>query len=120
GDAELATALGANATEIAQVVPELRTRLPVHPAPPSPDPQSARFRLFDGIGAFLGRAARTRPIVLVLDDLQGADQPSLLLLRFLAQRLRDAPLLIVGTFRDVALTRGDPFSETLGELLREP
>jgi predicted ATPase len=119
-DADLGAALGAEAAEIAQMVPEIRARFPGLPSPPARDADSARFRLFDGMATFLGRAARARPIVLVLDDLQGADQPSLLLLRFLARGLRDVPLLVVGTFREVALTRGDPLAETLGELLREP
>ena len=37
--------------------------------------------------AFLRSAAEGRPIVLVLDDLHAADEPSLLLLQFLARAL---------------------------------
>ena len=37
------------------------------------------------------RRAHASPVVLVLDDLHAADTPSLLLLRFLARELRDAP-----------------------------
>src|SRR5262245_14139562 len=119
-DAELAAALGAEVTEVLQVVPELRARVAGSAQPTTSDPQAARFRLFDGIATFLVRAAQARALIIVVDDLQGADQPSLLLLRFLARRLGEVPLLIVGTFRDVALTRDHPLAETLGELLREP
>lgn len=48
-----------------------------------------------------------------------ADKPSLLLLEFLAQELRQSRLLVVGTYRDMALSRQHPLSETLAELTRE-
>jgi hypothetical protein len=118
-DAELAAVLGAEAREIAQVLPEIGISIGEGAKSRSPDPDSARFRLFDAIATLLGRAARARPLVLLLDDLQGADQPSLLFLRFLARGLQEMPLLVVGTFRDVALTRGDVLADTLAELLRE-
>lgn len=55
----------------------------------------------------------------MLDDLHWADQPSLLLLQFVARELGGARLLIVGTYRDVELNRQHPLAETLGELTRE-
>lgn len=60
----------------------------------------ARFRLFDAVASLLAEAAAARPIVLVLDDLHAADRSSLLLLSFVARTLRDARVLIVGTYRD--------------------
>ncbi len=89
------------------------------PAPLTLEPEQARFRLFDSITTFLKSAARSRPILLILDDLQWADEPSLRLLQFLAHEIRDAHLLIVGTYRDVALGRGHPLAKTLAEVGRE-
>ena len=57
--------------------------------------------------------------MLVLDDLHWADKPSLLL-QFLARQLGEAHLLVVGTYRDVELSRQHPLSETLAQLSREP
>jgi predicted ATPase len=65
----------------------------------SNDPEEARFPLFDATTTFLVRAAADQPLVLVLDDLHAADMPSLLLLQFLVRELRDAHLLVVGTYR---------------------
>ena len=75
--------------------------------------------MFDSIATFLKTASQKRPLVLVLDDLHWADQPSLLLLQFVARELGGARLLIVGTYRDVELNRQHPLAETLGELTRE-
>ena len=66
--------------------------------------------------SFLTRAAAERPIVLVLDDLHAADEPSLLLLRFVARGLGDSRLLVVGAYRDVDPTLRDPLASTLAEL----
>ena len=55
----------------------------------------------------------------MLDDLHWADQPSLLLLQFLARELANIRLLLMGTYRDVELNRQHPLAETLGELTRE-
>jgi predicted ATPase len=70
-------------------------------------PEAARFQLFDELTSALLAAAEARPVVVVLDDLQWADGASLLLLGFLARRLRDARLLVVGTCRDAELEPGD-------------
>src|SRR5262249_56125712 len=64
---------------LAQLVPELRDQRPDLAAPPALDAEQARFRLFDAITTVLKHAAETRPLLLILDDLQWADTPSLLL-----------------------------------------
>ncbi len=116
---ELMSEMGPGAADIAQVVSEVRERLPGLPTPPALEPEQARFRLFDSITTFLKNASKSQPIVLVLDDLHWADKPSLLLLQFLARELRGARLMVLSTYRDVELRRGHPLSQTLGELARE-
>jgi len=56
----------------------------------------------------------------VVDDLNWADVPSLSLLAFLAAELKDARLVVVGTYRDVEVVAGRPLADTLGALAREP
>ncbi len=108
------------AAVVAELLPELRERLPGLERPPEvSDPKQARFRLLDTTATFLIGAARAEPFAIILDDLHAADAGSLLLLEFVAYRLGEAPLLIVATYRDVELTRGHPLSQTLAELTRE-
>jgi class 3 adenylate cyclase len=112
----LAWELGPHASEVAQLVPEIHDLLGEVREPPELDPEQARFRLFDSIATFLSGAARSRPLIIVLDDLHWADEPSLLLLKFVARQLGDSGLLIVGTYRDVELGRHHPLASTLAEL----
>ena len=67
------------------------------PALPEPPMLESRVRAFGSSrrSSFLRRAAEAQPLVLVLDDLHAADEPSLLLLRFLAREIADSPLLVV-------------------------
>ena len=59
-----------------------------------------RFFLLDAVAQHV-IAAATRPLVIVLEDLHAADEPSLHMLAFLATQLRAVPILVVGTYRDV-------------------
>ncbi|MEE8159231.1 MAG: AAA family ATPase, partial [Dehalococcoidia bacterium] len=117
---QLRSEMGAGAADIAEVVSDVKERLPdLGPPPQLESPEQARFRLFDSITAFLKSASQKQPLVLVLDDLHWADQPSLLLLQFVARELGNNRLLLVGTYRDMELSRQHPLAETLGELTRE-
>ena len=110
--------MGTGAADIAQVIPEVRERLHKLPTPLPLESEHIRFRFFDSYTTFLKNVARTQPLVLILDDLHWADVSSLLLLQFLVRELGDAPLLVVGTYRDVTLELRHPLRQTLGELVR--
>jgi DNA-binding SARP family transcriptional activator len=112
--------LGTRGSELAQLLPELNEAYPDLPPPPALDPDSARFRLFDSVTAFVRNAAREQTLVLVLDDLHAADEPSLLLLRFLAGELAEIPVVVVGTYREEEATEDEPVSASLSELRRLP
>jgi tetratricopeptide (TPR) repeat protein len=111
--------LGTGAVDIAEVLSEVRTRLPALPTSPTLTSEHTRFRFFDSFTTFLKNVARRQTLVLILDDLHWADASSLLLLQFLVRELDDAPLLIIGMCRDVELELHHPLRQTLGELARE-
>jgi tetratricopeptide (TPR) repeat protein len=118
--ARLATELGPGAGDIAQLVPQIRTQLPRAPEPPpaTTEPEQARFRLFDSLTTFFTNAARSQPLVMLIDDLHWADRSSLLLLEFLVRELQHARLLVVCAYRDVEMHRDHALKDVLGELSR--
>ena len=117
---KLRAEMGSGAWDIAEIVPEVRERLPMLEEFASlADAESARFRLFDSITILLKNASADQSAVVILDDLHVADKSSLSSLAFVARELSGSQLLIVGTYRDVGLSRQHPLSETLGELSRE-
>jgi hypothetical protein len=120
-DQTLKSWLGGGAAYIAQMAPDLAERLGTMAKAPVPSIESdaARFYLFEATARFLKSAASAQALLLVVDDLHAADEPSLLLLRYLARDLRGAPLLVIGTYRDVEVWRSPGIGESLGELLRE-
>jgi DNA-binding SARP family transcriptional activator len=118
--ATLRDQLGAGASDLAQLVPELRDLFPDLGEPPALESESARFRLFDSTASFLASAARSRPLVIAIDDLHAADEPSLLLLRFLARELSHSRLLVIGAYRDVDPTPKGALVAAVTELSREP
>jgi DNA-binding CsgD family transcriptional regulator/tetratricopeptide (TPR) repeat protein len=114
----LKTQLGNGAATIAEMVPEVLEILDgIQPAP-TMEPDQARFRLFDAITRFLKAASVDSPVLLVIDDLQWADQPSLVLLEFLAQQLDGSRILVVGTYRDTEAPPESPLGESLARFAR--
>jgi tetratricopeptide (TPR) repeat protein len=116
---QLRRELGSTAAALAEILPELSAKLPGLAALPAAEPAQARFRLFDSVTSFLRAASQDQPILLVLDDLHWADGGTLSLLEFLARELEGSRLLVLGTYRDVELTKGHPLAATLAELTRE-
>jgi DNA-binding SARP family transcriptional activator len=112
--------LGPGASDLAQLFPELAETLPDLPEPPAPESEGARIRLFDATAALLKNVAEERPLVVFFDDLHAADEPSLLLLRYLAREIAGTRLLFIVAFRDVDPTLRDPLRTALSELVREP
>ncbi|MGH7857545.1 MAG: ATP-binding protein, partial [Candidatus Binatia bacterium] len=105
--------------DLAHLVPDIRSRVPDAPAGiPRPDSAESRFRLFDATAELLRTVAVDDPLILILDDLQWADEPSLLLLEFLAETMRDSPLLMLGTHREIEARLSAPVAEHLRRVAR--
>ncbi len=104
--------------EIVRLVPELEEKLPGLEREPPGDAEVVRYRLLRSVARMLGDAAQLAPVVLVLDDLHWADTPTLALLKHVI-RAEAAPILVVGTYRDVEVVRRHPLAEVLAGLYRE-
>ncbi|WES63143.1 AAA family ATPase [Microbacter sp. GSS18] len=84
-----------------------------------PDPVTAAL---DGDGprvpAALAAALREQPSVLILDDVQWADEATIDLIGHLGRRIDDLPLLLCLAYRSDEIDRDHPLRRVLGELSR--
>ncbi|MEU6340763.1 AAA family ATPase [Streptomyces sp. NPDC046977] len=78
-----------------------------------------RFVLFDAVVRQVFARAERSGLLLVVEDAQWADEPSLLLLRYLARELRGARVLVLVTYRTVGVPDGAAWRSVLPDLGRE-
>ena len=79
---------------------------------------AARFRLFEVVTAALMTAARSAPLVVLVDDLHWADAASAELLNHLAVRLRGVSVAVVASLRELEIGRGDPVTAAVAAVVR--
>jgi predicted ATPase len=87
-------------------------------ASPQVNADKLRERLFHAIFDFLAGVQAKRPLLIVLDDLQWADDATVLLLRDLAERVAGSHIVVIGTYWDSELDSARPFGTVLSRLLR--
>jgi predicted ATPase len=104
--------------EIGTLVPQVAERLGLQ-RPAQPPSADHRFDLFDSVTSFIRTATTKEPILMVLEDLHAADESSLLMLKFLANQDRNARLLVVGTYDQVASRARTDHERILLEVGRE-
>jgi class 3 adenylate cyclase len=110
--------LGRHGGELVRLVPHLSDLVPgLHELMRS-DPETERYRLFDAVAAWLGAVSGETPVLLVLDDLHWAAKPTVLLLRHVLRSPEALRLLVVATYRDTDLGRGNPLTELLADVPR--
>jgi tetratricopeptide (TPR) repeat protein len=76
--------------------------------------------LFELAADLLATAGVVRPLVVLVEDLHWADQPSLELLRYLGRLVSGFRMMLVATYRDDEITRRHPLFQLLPVLAREP
>jgi len=94
--------------ELAKLMPELGE-------PRGAAVSGSPLRVFEAVGHFLRDVVSCRPLLLVLENLQWADETSLRLFSFLARRIDSWPVLMVGIARTEELGE----STALRRLLQE-
>jgi tetratricopeptide (TPR) repeat protein len=113
GGDELLAALGRHSAWLAAIVPELRSDT----APAAGPAGEGRFHIYDALAELLRRAAERSPLVVVLDDLQWADEASLFALAFVARALPGTGVVLLGTYRATELPHDALGASSLGDLV---
>ena len=90
--------------EVARAVPEVRRRFPNLPSPGQSQGETARIRLTEAFQQLLLAIAEERPLIIVVDDLHLADEPSLAVLHLALRRSESNPILAVFTGRSAELS----------------
>jgi DNA-binding SARP family transcriptional activator/tetratricopeptide (TPR) repeat protein len=94
---------GASATppealaELARTAPEVRHRFPTVPLPADTQGETARIRLTESFYQLLRAISEEHPVILVVDDMHLADEPSLAVLHLALRRATQDPILAIFT-----------------------
>ena len=129
---ELRADAGAGAAVLAMVFPELAVRLGDLPQSYPLPPEQGRLRLFQAVAVFLAALARRgvqhgtaapaadhgppAGLLLILDDLHWADTATLDLLVHIVRHQPDAPLLILGAYREGEAAENPALERALARL----
>jgi pilus assembly protein CpaF len=114
----LQDAAGNDGPLLSLLAPGLRQKVRGMAAAPEIGADKLREKLFRAIFDFLTGVRAKRPLLVVLDDLQWADDATVLLLRDLAERVSGSHMVVLGTYWDGDLDAGRPFGSVLSRLLR--
>jgi len=106
---------------VARLAPSLGRRLGASMTSRSVPTEAERYVLFATIDCLLAAAsAETGPLMLVLEDLHWADEPTVVLLRYILTSPRKASLAVIATLRPTDLDEAHPLIALLADMHREP
>ena len=105
--------------EIARLVPEVVNYVSDLP-PPSDFKEAQQSRLFRALTQFLEILAEPSGLVLVIDDIQWADQITRQFLNHLVYHLAAAPILLVGIYRSEAAATDEALTIVVQAWRQEP
>lgn len=105
--------------ELAALVPAVAERIAGLPALSDDFPQARQARLFRAVDQLLEAARAGRPLILMVDDVQWADDASAQLLHYLARHAGERALLVVCAYRDDALDSDERLARWVEGLRRE-
>jgi DNA-binding SARP family transcriptional activator len=116
--------LGSHVSDLAKIVPEIRTKLPDVPCPEQGESAIERYNLYSAVAHTFRVLATERPLVIVLDDVQWADVATFQLLSYLISRayypspdLSPAPFYIL-LYRANEIHEQHPLRELLSTFSR--
>ena len=92
---------------------------PERPFPELFTSDGAQFAFFTGIVEFFRNVSESNPLLIILEDLQWADEQSLRILEYLAREIEDMHVQVLGSYRDAPTAENLPLLSSISTLIRE-
>ena len=105
--------------ELAALIPEIGERFPDLPQLSNDFPEARQARLSRAVDQLLEASRGGRPAVLMVDDIQWADDASAQVLHYLARHAAQRPVLVIYAYRDEALDSDERFAQLIESLRRD-
>jgi tetratricopeptide (TPR) repeat protein/transcriptional regulator with XRE-family HTH domain len=105
--------------ELAALVPEISERFPDLPQLSNDFPEARQARLSRAVDQLLEVSRGGRPLVLMVDDMQWADDASAQVLHYLARHAAQRAVLMVFAYRDEAVDSDERFAQLVESLRRD-
>ncbi len=105
--------------ELAALVPAVADRFPDLPQLSRDFPEARQARLSRAVGQLLEASGDGRPLILMVDDLQWADEASAQVLHYLARHVAERPALVIYAYRDENLDTDERLARLVESLRRE-
>ena len=105
--------------EVAALVPAMAARLPELPPLSADFPEARQARLFSALVQLFDALARNRQLIIVIDNIQWADDVSLRFLHFLARQIAARPMLLICAYRDEELDSNEHLAGVVESLRSE-
>jgi tetratricopeptide (TPR) repeat protein/transcriptional regulator with XRE-family HTH domain len=105
--------------ELAALVPEIGERFPDLPELSNDFPEARQARLSRAVDQLLDASRGGRPLVLVVDDLQWADDASVQALHYFARHAAQRPILVIYAYRDEAVDNDERLAQLVESLRRD-
>ena len=105
--------------ELAALVPEVGERFPGLPQLSNDFPAARQARLPRAVGQLLEASRGGRPSILMVDDIQWADDASAQVFHYLARHAAARPVLVIYAYRDEEVDSDERFARLVESLCRE-
>ena len=105
--------------ELAALVPEVAERVPGLPQLSNDFPEVRQARLPHAVAQLLEASRGGRPFILMVDDIQWADEASAQVLHFLSRQAAACPMLVIYAYRGEEIDNDERFARLVESLRRE-
>ena len=118
--ASLRTLAPVSLAELTALVPEVGEYFPDLPKLSNDFPEARQARLFRAVDQFLDATRDGRPAILMVDNIQWADEASAQVLHYLARQTAQRPVLVIYSYRDDAVNSDERFAQLCAWCSRDP